>query len=136
MNKLFIIFILTCTFASLTHACVFTNKWHIFVMSDMPDNDLIAHVKSGDDDLGIHTIAFRGTYHWSFCQRFDGRTLFYAYFWCGSKFRSLALFDKHIRKVCDRNKEGTQYCYWLVRPDGFFASKRPDGGWVQLAVWS
>ncbi|PWA96777.1 plant self-incompatibility S1 [Artemisia annua] len=137
MDKLFIIFILTCTFASLTHAiCVF-GKWHIIVTSDMPDNDVIVHVKSGDEDRGIHTIPFNGTFDWTFCERFDGRSLYFADFSCGSKVQSLHLFDDPIRHICYEQKivTRTQHCYWSVRPDGFFVSRRPNGDWVHISFW-
>ncbi|KAJ0920453.1 putative plant self-incompatibility S1 [Helianthus annuus] len=79
-------------------------------------------VNHGDDDLGNHTIPFKGNYNWSFCSRGDHRTLFYGYFWWGSKFQSLDLFNKELENHCSLNKAGRQHCYWWVRPDGFFVS--------------
>ncbi|KAK9052570.1 hypothetical protein SSX86_029199 [Deinandra increscens subsp. villosa] len=121
MDTVFILLILSSLIASKTHACFITGKWDLFVMSNITDN-IVAHIKSGDDDLGNHTIPFNGNYNWSFCDRLDGRTLFYGYFWWGSKSQSLALFDNKIREPCSLPKEGTQHCYWLVRPDGFYVS--------------
>ncbi|PWA83766.1 plant self-incompatibility S1 [Artemisia annua] len=113
MNKLFIVFILACTFTSLTHAFCLIGKWHVIVTSDMPDNDLTIQVKSGDEDRGIHTIPFNGTYDWTFCEKFAGGILYFANFWCGSKTQSLHLFDKAIRGICYEQKLGTQHCYWI-----------------------
>lgn len=134
MHKLFIFTILTYAFAPVTQACWFTTKWEMSVTNNITDN-IVAHIKSGDDDLGNHTLPFKGNYDWSFCDRFDGHTLFYAYFWWGSKFQSMALFDDNIRKICARNKGGAQHCNWLVQPDGFYASAYPDRGWVKTKTW-
>ncbi|KAK1437976.1 hypothetical protein QVD17_03777 [Tagetes erecta] len=122
MHSLFTLFILSSLISSITHACFITTQWDVFVMSNIED-DFVAHIKSGDDDLGNHTIPFNGNYNWSFCDRVDGRTLFYAYFWWGSKYQSLALFDDELRGPCFVTERGYhQQCYWLVTPDGFFVS--------------
>ncbi|KAI3714049.1 hypothetical protein L1987_72639 [Smallanthus sonchifolius] len=121
MHSLFTLLILSSLIVPITHACRITSQWDIFVMSNITDN-IVVHIKSGDDDLGNHTIPFNGNYQWSFCDNYFGRTLFYGYFWWGSKYQSLALFDDEIRGPCYRSKGGTQHCYWLVRPDGFFVS--------------
>ena len=101
----------------------------------MPHNNVIVHVKSGDEDRGIHTIPFNGTFDWSFCDNFFRTALYFADFWCGSKTQSLHLFDDPIAKICYVEKPGTDHCYWSVRPDGFFVSHRPDGDWVHVAFW-
>ncbi|PWA95383.1 plant self-incompatibility S1 [Artemisia annua] len=80
----------------------------------MPDNDVIVHVKSGDEDRGIHTIPFNGTFEWSFCDSFLRRALYFADFSCGSKTQSLHLFDDPIAKICDVQKLGTEQCYWSL----------------------
>ncbi|KAL8267276.1 hypothetical protein R6Q59_004620 [Mikania micrantha] len=139
MNILFTLLILSSLIPSIIRACLITSKWDVFIMSSITD-DIIAHIKSGDDDLGNHTIPFNGNYIWSFCDRFDGHTLFYGYFWWGSKSQSLALFDDKLRKPCYQQKRSTQHCYWLVRPDGFFVSAYnrsfSDDNWEFKKAWS
>ncbi|KAM0059113.1 putative plant self-incompatibility S1 [Helianthus debilis subsp. tardiflorus] len=121
MHNLFTLLTLLSLITYVTHVCFLTAKWNLYVISNIED-DIVAHIKSGDDDLGNHTIPFNGNYNWSFCDRIDGRTLFYGYFWWGSKFTSLALFDDELRGPCALNKESGQHCYWLVRPGGFYVS--------------
>ncbi|KAI3697518.1 hypothetical protein L6452_30611 [Arctium lappa] len=136
VHHLFTIVILTYPFASTTDAC-FMAKWNIYVTSDISDN-IIGHIKSGDDDLGNHTIPFRGNYNWSFCDKFFGGTLFYGYFWWGSKFQSLALFDDNLRDICAQ-AQTNQNCYWLVRYDGFYVSAYdkpfPDNNYHFIKPW-
>ena len=83
----------------MTYACFLDGKWHVHVMSDISD-DIVTHIKSGDDDLGNHTISYNGEYEWEFCSRFDGKTLFYCYFWWGSRYQTLALFDRNVVSIC------------------------------------
>ncbi|KAJ0631553.1 putative plant self-incompatibility S1 [Helianthus annuus] len=119
MHKFFPFLILFSLIVSITHGCFLTVPWSVYILSNIP-GDIVAHIKSGDDDLGNHTIPFKGNYNWSFCSRGDNRTLFYGYFWWGSKFQSLDLFNKELEKFCSLNKAGRQDCYWWVRPDGFY----------------
>ncbi|KAF5754414.1 putative plant self-incompatibility S1 [Helianthus annuus] len=110
MHILFTLLTLLSLITSVTHACFLTSKWNLYVMNNIEDeDDIVVHIKSGDDDLGLMAI-------------FYGHILFYGYFWWGSKFTSLALFDDELRGPCALNKESGQHCYWLVRKDGFFVS--------------
>lgn len=124
MHKLFIVAVLTFSIASTALSC-FTPQWDIFVISAIPNN-IVVHIKSGDDDLGNHTIPFNENYTWSFCDRFVGQTVFYSYFWWGSRFKSLDLFNKNIEHICFLYNMHNQHCYWLVKPDGFYVSAYPD----------
>ncbi|CAI9285351.1 unnamed protein product [Lactuca saligna] len=133
MHNLFIFAILTYPIASTAFSCAFTPKWNISVISAVP-NDLVFHIKSGDDDLGNHTIPFVGIYSWGFCEKAGGGTLFYAYFWWGSKFQSIDLFDGAIKKICYLGGD-TQYCYWFVKPDGFYVNPYPSGGGTFIKGW-
>ncbi|KAJ9539183.1 hypothetical protein OSB04_031916 [Centaurea solstitialis] len=125
MYYLFIFGILINPFATI-HACFLTAKWDIYIANAI-SNEIRVHVKSGDDDLGSHLIAFNENYHWSFCERFDGRTLFYGYFWWGSKSQSLALYDENIRNICSVPEDAHQHCYWLVRTEGLFVYNSSAG---------
>lgn len=134
MHKLLVFVLLTYSIAPITHACVL-KKWNVFVTNDI-SNDIIARIKSGDDNLGDHTIPPEGNYNWSFCDRIFGHTIFYGYFSWGSKFQSLALFDTHIRELCRLPTSGDQHCYWSLRADGFYVSSYPDQGWVFIKPWN
>ncbi|XP_023753996.1 S-protein homolog 5-like [Lactuca sativa] len=126
MHNVFIFVILASSFALIAHSC-FTTKWDVSVRSNVHGN-IVAHIKSGDTDFGNHTIPFNGNYTWSFGARIDGLTLDYGYFWWGSRFQSLALYDNHIRDICYRGESGTAHCYWLVTPNGFYVSGDPYQG--------
>ncbi|KAI3790676.1 hypothetical protein L2E82_03899 [Cichorium intybus] len=133
MHNLFIFSISIYLIASVALSCVFTSKWDVFVISAISD-DIVVHIKSGDDDLGNHTIPFVGNYNWSFCENVRGNTLFYGYFWWGSRFQSLDLFDKSIEKKCSLNVT-TEHCYWFVKPDGFYVNALPSGGGELIKTW-
>lgn len=133
MHNLFIFAISIYLIASVALSCVFTSKWDILVKSAIPD-DIVVHIKSGDDDLGNHTIPFVGNYSWSFCENFGGNTLFYGYFWWGSRFQSLALFDNTISNICFLNVT-IEHCYWIVRPDGFYVKALPSGPGELIKTW-
>ncbi|KAL7609049.1 hypothetical protein Lser_V15G11071 [Lactuca serriola] len=135
MHNFLIFVLLTYAIAPITHAC-FMKKWHISVTNNISNGDFVAHIKSGNDDLGNHTIPFEGNYGWSFCDNFFGRTLFYGYFWWGSKFQTLDLFDNDVRKICALPKGGDEYCYWLVQANGFYVSAYSDGDWVFKKSWN
>ncbi|KAI3728669.1 hypothetical protein L6452_17310 [Arctium lappa] len=138
MHSLFTFVILSSSAAWGTPACLVTRHWNVYVMSDISD-DIDTLIKSGDDNLGNHTIPFEGNYNWTFCERLDGRTVFYSYFWWGSRFQTLALFDSHIRNMCIQPHWGVEYCYWLVRPEGFYVSpfnrSFDDSDWVFIKQW-
>nr|GEW13058.1 diacylglycerol kinase 5-like [Tanacetum cinerariifolium] len=53
------------------------SKWDVIITSEMPDNELIAHVISSNDDHASHTIPFKRTYDWSFCESFFGRASYH-----------------------------------------------------------
>ncbi|KAI3668120.1 hypothetical protein L6452_43197 [Arctium lappa] len=138
IHYLFIFVILTCSCALITYWCFPDHKWRVHVMSDISDN-IVAHIKSGDDDLGSHTLPFNGEYEWSFCNRVDGKTLFYGYFWWGSRYQTLALFDNNILDICAVPAFTNSDCYWSIRPDGFYASPSNsplgDDNWQFIKSW-
>ncbi|KAL4567252.1 hypothetical protein LXL04_022829 [Taraxacum kok-saghyz] len=132
--NLFIFVISTFSIASVAFSCGLTTKWNVSVISAIGE-DIVAHIKSGDDDLGNHTIPYVGIYSWSFCENFGGGTVFYGYFWWGSKFQSLALIDNNIERRCYFDNVATQRCYWFVKPDGFYVSRYPNGGGELIKHW-
>lgn len=138
MRHLFTFVILTYSCASITNACFPERRWRVHVTSDISEN-INAHIKSGDDDLGNHTIPFNGEYEWSFCNRIDGKTLFYGYFWWGLRSQELALFDTKIVDICAVPAFTNSDCYWSVRPTGFYVSPSNtslgSAEWVFIKNW-
>ena len=51
------------------------------------------------------------------------------------------MFDsRHPSNVCVKQGFGTQYCYWLVRPEGFYVSNVnnpfPSRSWALDRTWA
>ncbi|KAJ9555258.1 hypothetical protein OSB04_009872 [Centaurea solstitialis] len=128
MCSLFVLIFLIISTSSITYVtptssvndCVLLTRWHVFVTNGISEN-ISVHIRSKDDDLGNRTLPYNGSFDWSFCD--TGRTLFYSQFRWGSKYQTLNLFDANVWRKCDKGKFGTQHCYWLVRPEGFYISR-------------
>ncbi|PWA44297.1 plant self-incompatibility S1 [Artemisia annua] len=114
--------------------------WTIFIYNAMND-PIKVNVKSKDDDLGDHTLAFNENEKWGFCENFWKTTFFYASFnWNGSRTASFGVFDKTTTPHCSKWRfTYSRVCYWLVRDTGFYVGPHltpfPDG-WTKLHDWS
>lgn len=130
--------LLVFSFVTPTYSCFIEIHWRIFITNTITDN-IVAHVQSGDDDLGNHTIPFNTNYSWEFCRRMDRRTLYFGSFWWGSKFQTFDLYNKDIDRFYHTSDARDDNCYWLVRPDGFWISRRnlafPDS-WNIMRSWT
>ncbi|KAJ0635451.1 putative plant self-incompatibility S1 [Helianthus annuus] len=119
--------------------CFFTPKWKLYVLNSIPADTIVTHVRSKDDDLGKHIIPSNGYYYWSFCDTIDRSTHFDGEFWWGRKYQCLEVFYKLARWKCDRFGFSVEYCFWLVRPDGFYISSInisfPDPLWTFVKSW-
>ncbi|PWA68743.1 plant self-incompatibility S1 [Artemisia annua] len=120
--------------------CLYSH-WTVYIYNVMID-PVTVHIKSGDDDLGDHTLQFNDTENWSFCENIWTTTLFYAYFNCkNTKPVAFNVFD-HVTSV---NYGSRSFIYserrlvWLVRDDGFYVGKNltpfPDE-MTKLYDWS
>nr|KAJ0184661.1 hypothetical protein LSAT_V11C900482510 [Lactuca sativa] len=80
-----------------------------------------------NDYIRNHTLRLNENYHWFFYERIVGITLFYAYFWWGSRFQTLTLFDTNIEEnYCYIDNMHDSNCYWFLKHDGFYASAYPN----------
>lgn len=141
-----ILFILLFSIVAISHICVIVDskenscvifeRFHMFVINDIPE-DIKLHVKSKDDDLGIHILPYKTVYDWSFC--FVTHTVFSGELWWRSKYITLYLVDGYVFKTCDKQVFGTRHCYWLVRPEGFYIGVKnntwPDSSWIFVRPW-
>ncbi|CAI9259297.1 unnamed protein product [Lactuca saligna] len=122
---------------SIDSPCIILTRWHMFIVNGINEN-VALHLRSKDDDLGNHTLPYNGSYDWSFCD--TGRTLFWSEIWWGSKYQNLNVFDANTWKMCDKGKFGTQHCYWLIRPEGFYMGRFndpfPSGSWHFEKPWA
>lgn len=123
--------------SSINRWCLIFTPWNMFIVNGI-NEDITIHVRSKDDDLGNHTLPYNGIYNWSFCD--TGRTLFWSKFWWGSKYQSFNVFDVHSIMMCDKLGFAPRYCYWLVRPEGFYIGKVnnpfPSGSWHFVNPWA
>lgn len=139
LRNLILLVILACSQVSTAKGnCWFSTKWTVYITNGM-SNDITTHVKSKDDDLGSHVISPGGNYRWRFCERFDGRTLYWAGFSWGAEHTSFTVFDKRIARLCTvGDPNDVQPCYWLVRTDGFYLSANNSAfpnGWKKVNSW-
>ncbi|KAI3707049.1 hypothetical protein L6452_25226 [Arctium lappa] len=129
--------ITSATIPSIKLACILVPKWHIVIINNISEG-VILHLKSRNDDLGNHTLPNNGSYDWEFCD--TGQTVYSGEFRWGSKDQTLNLYDTHAWETCKNGKFfGTQHCYWLVRPEGFYIGKEntpfPNEGWHLEKSW-
>ena len=121
----------------------FWNVYEVYITDGDVDN-LMAHCKSGDDDLGDKELTPNQYFHWRFRQNIFLTTVFFCTFrWMASDDTELKSITFNVFDVDMPIRCGDSYsinnCYWLVRTYGFYFSmddKRafPDG-WTLLHVW-
>ncbi|KAJ0480922.1 putative plant self-incompatibility S1 [Helianthus annuus] len=116
--------------------CFLTSKWHMIVTSNLPSDVKI--FLQGDDMEQNLVLSFGNGYGWYFCD--SGRAYTGKFTW-GSKNTTLDLYNKHINKICYHYRfvMGTQHCYWLIRSEGFYVSRRnspfPNSDWHFEYKW-
>ncbi|GFQ08782.1 hypothetical protein PHJA_003022200 [Phtheirospermum japonicum] len=121
MTKILFFFVLILnTSQILVGACTFGFGLPItvYVVNNLPSNSPLLDLRcqSGDDDLGNKTLRVNENFHWTFCQNFFGRTLFFCHFYWGSKQRVFTVFKTNPFK-------GSYVThYWLAKKDGFYFS--------------
>lgn len=97
--------------------CPFTDKIEVHVINRLPNPNLLLHCASGDTELGFHNTTTNYDFNWSFCERTDGRTLFFCHLWWGPRQVAYDVFTRKIKKKCDRQ------CLWEARSDGIYFSQ-------------
>ncbi|PWA37856.1 plant self-incompatibility protein S1 family [Artemisia annua] len=118
------------------------NLYTVFVMDGEIDN-LKAHCRSGDDDIGEKSLTVPQYFHWTFRMNIIGSTRFICNFrWMADentvlKDKTFDVFNIRIMYRCGERFD-VNNCYWLVRKDGFYFAKDdkpfPDG-WQLLFNW-
>jgi hypothetical protein len=125
--------------------CVLTHNWHLFVTNDMPDEFMVT-IQNNERNPSCSDCPFPPgrVYDWYFCPPPPFyRNVWVGDFTWGSKKIRVDLFNKHISNICYRFKPlfPTIHCYWSVRPDGFYVSRKnssfPGSGsdWHYINPW-
>lgn len=97
--------------------CGITERYDVQVMNRLPNPQLRLHCASGNDELGYHNIVTNDNFHWSFCDSYTGKTLFFCHLWWGNQDISFDVFTSKFGEKCLRGK-----CLWEARPDGIYFS--------------
>ncbi|MFS8003629.1 putative plant self-incompatibility S1 [Helianthus anomalus] len=122
--------------------CFGTPDWHMFVINGMPNDVIEAHIYDTYDDhpkCDHCKLSPEQVFDWYFC---PVDSLYHGNFTWGTKSRSVELYGKHISNVCFHYKFflGTQHCYWLVKPEGFYVSRHnlshSDPNWRYEGPWN
>ncbi|XP_004247820.1 self-incompatibility protein S1-like [Solanum lycopersicum] len=109
---------------SLAKKCsFFTPKYEIHVINKLRINNpqLRVHCASKDDEIADKYVAIDEDLHWSFCESFVLKTLYFCHFWWGPKNTSITVFDDITFCIHHGKYENLlRYCKWEVREDGFY----------------
>ncbi|RZC49601.1 hypothetical protein C5167_018016 [Papaver somniferum] len=118
----FVALVLLCGYPSLPVSCFMLSRVRVWVYNSIaPDTDMTIHCKSKDDDLGEHTIPFKGNFTWKFHDNWDQTTLF----WCRIGYWDVKA-EKLVSGAFDIYKESRDnlVCYGIcprwVRTDGIY----------------
>ncbi|KAG0605844.1 hypothetical protein M758_9G092400 [Ceratodon purpureus] len=106
------------------------------IINDVGGDPISVHCKSGDTDLGQHTVFMHQTFGFGFYPNFGGTTQFWCTFNWGSKWQSFTVWkdigpfpgEKSRKRPCDQ-------CVYMVRADAFWRSEGPGGPFTQIAQW-
>ena len=143
LNFLFLCLIFTTNASSIaktpigsTKKFCFVNLWTVFIYNSMND-PLTVHVKSGNDDLGEHTLAVSENTNWQFCENFWMTTMFWADFNSnGTRPASFHMWDHEwgLNYGSGSFINAERRLAWLVREDGFYVGI--PKGWEKRHDWS
>ncbi|MFS7905259.1 putative plant self-incompatibility S1 [Helianthus anomalus] len=124
---------------SSSQNCILTPDWHMFVINGLSNEVIIAHIR---DEYGRpqceHCPMSPGvSFSWYFCPFGEW---YYGDFTRGSTQKTVQLYSKHIQNFCGHKfLLGTEHCYWLVKPDGFYVAKKnlsiSDPNWSYESPW-
>ncbi|TKY52801.1 Plant self-incompatibility S1 [Spatholobus suberectus] len=93
-------------------------KWHVYIVNGLGNNqNLLAHCKSADDDVGIQNLSPGSNFTWSFRTDFTHSTLFWCYVRKDNASASFNVFwyDDRLFQKCDWKK-----CIWSARDEGIY----------------
>ncbi|KAL4575020.1 hypothetical protein LXL04_021860 [Taraxacum kok-saghyz] len=116
----------------------YLDLYAVYITNGDIDN-LMAHCKSKDDDIGDKKLTPNQYFHWIFRQNFLLTTLFACTFRSMTpdnkelKHATFNVFDIQLSILCG-DEYSINRCYWLVRNDGFYFSRDDDktfpDGWI------
>lgn len=123
------------------------------IMNGLPPNSppLLAHCKSGNDDIGNHTLVRWHYFYWRFKPAVFSTTLFWCHLWWGSKHVKFEAYNKAVglgqckvtaKEANDPNYKETNVCHWQARADAIYftpfigiGQKQEDKRWIKKYDW-
>ncbi|KAK9755540.1 hypothetical protein RND81_01G032800 [Saponaria officinalis] len=121
-----LVIMILCTSAMAGPEDFWKRRHTVHVINDIDDDSrpLIVHCKSGNDDLGEHSLRKGEEYIWTFHINFFGTTLFFCrFYWDDEKNRLFDSFKIQETQTCDTFERGGHY-YWAAKSDGIYFSCR------------
>ncbi len=89
---------------------------HVQISNKLPGNaELTVHCKSGNKDLGAHTVGANQFYDFPFSVNFFATTLYF----CGLHWRGGNVVDDFFIAYRDEGR-CWELCYWEARADGVY----------------
>ncbi|KAL7148281.1 hypothetical protein ABFS83_06G167900 [Erythranthe nasuta] len=129
MAKYFLVFfILSACWFHEGKSCFPIPRVHVDIGNgfSQSSNPLLVHCKSGDDDLGTHSLTTHQDFHFDFCVK-PFRTLFYCYLTCGKRTASFEVYNaKWISNPCQSNKN----CSYVANENGIYLGDKLWSNWV------
>ncbi|GAV63844.1 Self-incomp_S1 domain-containing protein [Cephalotus follicularis] len=96
-------------------------KYHVYIsnyLEGYPNTTLEVHCKSGDDDLGLHSLPYYGdTYGFKFRINYFGTTLFFCDLWWNDLH---VVFDAFVSDDKFIDQCGDHSCNWDAQDDGIY----------------
>jgi hypothetical protein len=94
------------------------NRYAVHIENGLKNDILLAHCKSGDDDLGPQHISVNNEFQWSFGINFWQTTLYFCNLsWVGGH-RTFDVFWVSNRFLLENCPHGG--CYWKAQDDGIY----------------
>lgn len=133
MAKYILLFIILSTIVVQTIAkhCVFTKKYWVHVVNNLPPNSppLHIHCASKNNELGHLTLTTNQDFSFDFCEGAFGTLFFCSMEWNG-KAKSFDVYDSTWSD--DRCRHGV--CYYAAKSDGIYFSDTypPEELWMLI----
>nr|VDD53704.1 unnamed protein product [Brassica oleracea] len=86
-------------------------RTHLTMTNNLGGPVLTVHCKSKDDDLGVHMVAAKTDYHFSFQPNIWKTTLFFCSFQWNDQVKQFDIFD------APRDQDDGYKFYWTIKPD-------------------
>ncbi|KAK9065774.1 hypothetical protein SSX86_015175 [Deinandra increscens subsp. villosa] len=101
------------------------HQFEVHIMNGLggPDDTLITHCWSKDDDLGTHVLLTNQEHSWAFRDQFLKwkHTVFYCQFKWNNLYKKFEVINTSWPNVCGKkNTAGCRTYRWWVRSNGFY----------------